>query len=184
MSEQKIYQIKITLDDIRPPIWRRVQVPGEIRLAELHDVIQVAMGWENCHLHEFRVGNNRYAPSVNEEFDTATTAGDTDVRLCDVVTREKAKLRYTYDFGDGWRHSLTVEKILEPEAGVRYPLCLAGKRACPPEDCGGTWGYASLIKAREHPDDPRHGELLEWAGHYDPEAFDLKAVNARLRHLH
>ena len=142
MSEQTIYQIKITLDDIRPPIWRRVQVPGEIRLAELHDVIQVAMAWENCHLHESRAGNNRYAPSVNEEFATALTAGDTDVRLCHAVTREKAKLRYTYDFGDGLRHSLTVEKILEPEAGARYPLCLAGKRACPPEDCGGTWGYA------------------------------------------
>jgi hypothetical protein len=142
------------------------------------------MGWESCHLHEFRIGNNRYAPSVNEEFDMAMTAGDTDVKLCDVVKRAKAKFRYTYDFGDDWRHSLTVEKILAPEAGVRYPLCLTGKRACPPEDCGGPWGYASLLEAREHPDDPRCAELLEWAGDFDPEAFHPDAVNARLRHLH
>lgn len=184
MSEHRIYQIKITLDDIRPPIWRRVQVPGEITLAELHDVIQVAMGWENCHLHEFQIGADRYAPSVNEEFDTAMTAGDTDVKLCDVVKRARAKFRYTYDFGDDWRHTLMVEKTAPPEPGVEYPRCLAGERACPPEDCGGPWGYANLIEAREHPDDPRHAELLEWAGDFDPEAFHPDAVNTRLRQLH
>lgn len=184
MSEQRIYQIKITLDDIRPPIWRRVQVPGAITLADLHDVIQVVMGWENCHLHEFRIGSGRYAPSVNEEFDMEMTAGDTEVRLCDVVTRPKAKLRYIYDFGDDWRHTLTVEKILEPEAGGKYPICLAGERACPLEDCGGPWGYSDILEARKHPDDPQLAELLEWAGRYDPEAFDLQAVNARLRRRH
>lgn len=179
-----IYQIKIALDGIRPPIWRRVQVPGEMTLAELHDVIQTVMGWEDCHLHEFQVAGSRYMPAAYDELDLPAAYDEEAVQLRDVVQREKARLRYTYDFGDDWRHTLTAEKILEPEPGVQYPRCLAGERACPLEDCGGPWGYSDILEARKHPEDPQLAELLEWAGRYDPEAFALKAVNARLRHLH
>jgi len=176
-----IYQIKIALDGIRPPIWRRVQVPAEMTLADLHDVIQLAMGWEDCHLHEFQIGHDRYGVLMDDDFGSDLDADEAEVRLADEITREKAKFRYTYDFGDDWRHTLTVEKILEADPNVAYPVCLTGKRACPPEDCGGPWGYESLLEAKKHPKDPRCAELLEWAGDFDPEAFDLNAVNTRLQ---
>lgn len=184
MSEHRICQIKIALDGIRPPIWRRVQVPAEMTLAALHDVIQLAMGWEDCHLHEFQVAGSRYMPAAYDELDLPAAYDEEAVQLRNVVKREKAKLRYTYDFGDNWRHTLMVEKIVEADPDVAYPVCLTGKRACPPEDCGGPWGYGSLLEAKKHPKNPRGAELLEWAGDFDPEAFNLNAVNTRLRHLH
>ena len=146
-----IHQIKITLDRIRPPIWRRVQVAGDTTFAMLHDIIQVTMGWRDCHLHEFNVAGRRVGPHIEDDFYGGSTFDEMDVRLCDVIRREKARLKYTYDFGDGWEHTLSVEKILPPEMGVEYPICLKGKRACPPEDCGGPWGYAGLLEAQEHP---------------------------------
>lgn len=176
-----IYQIKITLDRIRPPIWRRMQVPGDIALGTLHQIIQSVMGWEDCHLHEFRIDRDRYSPMIDDDFDMDLTADDSKVKLCDVVTREKAKFNYVYDFGDDWYHTLTVEKKVPADSDVEYPICLTGKRACPPEDCGGPWGYKEILEAQQHPDDPRYAELLEWAGNFDPEAFNLDAVNTRLR---
>lgn len=108
---------------------------------------------------------------------------ETKVKLSDLVHREKDKFTYTYDFGDNWGHTLTVEKIVQPKTGVQYPICTAGKRACPLEDCGGPWGYAELIEAQKHPDDPRYEELLDWAGDLDPEAFDLETINTGLQWL-
>lgn len=178
-----IYQIKIVLDGIRPPIWRRVQVPGQMTLADLHDVIQIAMGWEDCHLHEFRIGPDRYGPVLDEDYGMNLTADTAEVTLDQVVTQEKAKFRYLYDFGDDWSHTLTIEKIAEANAKVGYPLCMTGKRACPLEDCGGIWGYQNILEAQQHSDDPQYAELLEWGGDFDPEAFDLDAVNDQLRRL-
>ena len=176
-----IYQIKITLDRVRPSIWRRVQVLGDTTLSELHHVIQVAMGWEDCHLHEFVIAGSRFAPEFDDDFYESEASEEMHVKLSNLVRREKTKIRYTYDFGDGWDHTLTVEKILPPDPKTNYPICLKGKRACPLEDCGGPWGYAALLEAQEHPEDPKNEERLEWAGDFDPEAFDLDRINARLQ---
>lgn len=173
-------QIKIALDRIRPPIWRRLLVRDDSTFARLHDIIQSVMGWENGHLHGFEVENMRIGPQsgyVDSAYD------EMKIRLHELLRREVSRFRYTYDFGDYWTHTLEVEKVLPPEKGVKYPLCLKGKRACPPEDCGGPWGYANLLQAQEHPSKPQHAELLEWAGDFDPEAFDLEGANARLEWL-
>jgi len=179
-----IYQIKITLNQIRPPIWRRVQVAEETRFATLHEIVQMAMGWQDYHLHEFEVVGRRIGPKIEDDFYGGSTFDEIDVKLCDVVQGENAKLKYTYDFGDGWEHTLIVEKIISAETEISYPICVKGKRACPPEDCGGPWGYHGLLVAQKHPDDPKNQELLEWAEDFDPELFDLDAINERLESLH
>ena len=184
--QTRVVQFKVTLRGARPPIWRRVQVPATFSLEGFHYVIQAAMGWENCHLHQFLVGGVYYsalspgglAIEWNDEMEDERA-----VTLGDLVRREGQKFLYEYDFGDGWRHDVLVEKLLDAEEGVRYPVCTGGKRACPPEDCGGVWGYESLLEALADPDDPDHEDMAEWAGEIDPEAFDLDAVNQRLERL-
>ena len=170
----KVYQLKITLKDIRPPIWRRVLVP-DCSLAKLHEVIQAAMGWENYHLYDFEVAGERYTdPRGMADLDMGDASR---MKLSRVAPREKAKLRYTYDFGDNWQHEVLVEKILPPEEGQTYPVCIAGKRACPPEDVGGPWGYMEFAEAIRDPEHEQHEEFIEWRGEFDPEAFDPDAVN-------
>ena len=176
----QVYQLKITLKDIRPPIWRRVLVP-DCSLSKLHEVIQVAMGWENYHLYDFEVGGERYTdPRGMDDLDMEDAS---KVKLGQVAPREKAKLRYTYDFGDTWQHEIVVEKVLPPGEGETYPLCIDGKRACPPEDCGGPWGYMEFAEAIKDPEHEQHEKFTEWRGEFDPEAFDLDAVNKELRRL-
>ena len=181
-----VHQLKIKLKDIRPVIWRRIQVKGNTTLHKLHDILQVTMGWEDDHLHEFEIGGRRFGPPADGfaglDFGEAVVS-DKKAKLSDVLPEKKSKLLYTYDFGDGWRHDVTVEKILPAEKGRQYPVCLAGERACPPEDCGGPWGYAHLLEALKHPDDPDNEELLEWAGDFDPEQFDIDQINKWLRRI-
>jgi hypothetical protein len=175
----KVYQLKITLKDTKPPIWRRVLVPN-CPLDTLHDVIQVAMGWDDDHLHEFEIDGERYT----DEASASEMGGEVDAEfdLDDLITKEKTKFTYHYDFGDDWRHEILVEKILPAGKGVAFALCVDGKRACPPEDCGGPWGYADFVDAIGNPSHERHEELLEWVGgEFDPEAFDPEEVNSRLR---
>lgn len=178
----QIYQLKITLRGSRPPIWRRVLAPGDITLAKLHAVVQAAMGWYDSHLHEFTVDGMSYGvphPDYGGE-----VKSERRVKLSEVATAPKAKLRYVYDFGDDWDHEILVEKILPPEPGVQYPVCIAGRRACPPEDCGGVWGYANFLAAIQDPAHPEHDDMLEWiGGSFDSEAFDLEAINQALRRI-
>lgn len=175
-----IYQIKVTLNGSKPPIWRRIQVRGDITLAKLHGILQVVMGWEDYHLHAFRVEGIEYG-RPDPDFPVQS---DKRVKLEQLIPGEKTKFRYEYDFGDAWEHVLEVEKILPPEPDAHYPRCLAGKRACPPEDVGGIWGYADFLAAVRDPKHPEHEELLEWAGgEFDPEAFDLDAVNRTLARI-
>jgi hypothetical protein len=173
-----VYQLKVTLKNVRPPIWRRVQV-HDCSLAGLHDVLQVSMGWSNSHLHAFEVGGEQYGePGPMEEVEGHDEAR---TKLSQVVAEGFKKFTYTYDFGDSWDHVIEVEEALPAEAGVRYPCCTAGKRACPPEDCGGPWGYADFLAAVGDPNHPEHADMLEWiGGAFDPEAFDLSAVNKEL----
>ena len=177
-----IYQLKVTLSDSKPPIWRRLQVPADVTLAKLHHILQVSMGWTNSHLHQFRVGEQSYGVPHPDDFEDMID--ERKVKLSKVAPKEKSKLVYEYDFGDDWRHAILVEKVLDPEPGVHYPRCVKGKRNGPPEDCGGVWGYSGLLETLADPRSPDHAEMLEWVGGaFDPEAFDLEELNAELKRI-
>lgn len=181
-QQPTIYQLKVTLKYIRPPIWRRLLVPRDMTLDALHDVLQTAFGWTDSHLHQFVVGDEYYGVPHPDYLDLGPPMKDEcQARLRYVIGGRARKLVYEYDFGDGWEHEIIVEKKLVPEAGVAYPRCSAGRRACPPEDCGGPWGYGALLEAVADPEHSEHEEKSEWLGDdFDAEAFDLEAVNARL----
>ena len=181
-----IYQLKVTLRDTDPAIWRRLLVPGEISFRGLHQVLQVAMGWENEHLYEFKVGNRYFGEPEPKSWTVLIPNRTKDagaVRLSDIAPRARTAFTYLYDMGDSWSHEVRVEKVLPREPEASYPVCLGGQRACPPEDCGGVWGYTDLLTALEAADDPGWAELLDWTGPFDPEKFDLDAINARLARL-
>lgn len=179
-----IYQIKVTLDTIRPPIWRRILVPGNTTLLKLHDIIQIVMGWEDDHLHMFTIHGTIYESPGDDGFSDLESQDEAKVRLNQVIRRAGQHFAYEYDFGDSWEHTLLVEKRLPAEEGVHYPVCMEGRRACPPEDVGGIWGYANFMEAIDDPTNPEHGEYLEWiGGDFDPEAFDLDEVNGQLSHM-
>jgi hypothetical protein len=177
-AKTRIFQLKIQLREVRPPVWRRVLVPGEVDLGELHAVLQTAMGWSNSHLHEFEVDDDRYGvpdPDWGER-----VADESKVRLFRVA-REGSRLRYLYDFGDGWEHDVTVEKVLDPQPGTRYPCCVGGRRACPPEDVGGPPGYEQFLAAVGDPGHAEHEYWTEWTGgDFDPAAFDVDATDKAL----
>jgi hypothetical protein len=177
-----IYQIKVTLRDSKPPIWRRIQVGSDISLYKLHQILQAVMGWSGYHLHQFIIGGEYYGePHPDYDFEMID---EKKVKLSEVVFGAKDKFIYEYDFGDSWEHEITIEKVFPPEAGVHYPVCLTGKRACPPDDCGGVWGYEGFLEAIRNPDHPEHDDMLEWiGGSFDPEEFNLDEINQRLKHI-
>ena len=176
----RIYQIKITLRDIDPPIWRRLQVPGKTTLPDLHLMIQAVMGWDNGHLHGYTIRDVSYS-APDPDFDDSEFEDETRVRLDKVCPRARASFLYIYDFGDCWEHDILVEKILPPEPVVDYPRCLAGERRCPPEDVGGVYGYEDFLKAMRNPKHKEHAHYLEWCGgEFNPEEFDVDAVNGFL----
>src|SRR3989442_8347000 len=183
---QEIYQLKVTLLDTRPPIWRRLLGPAGLTLEQLHDVLQVAMGWDDSHLHDFRIGRKRFGkPDAQDRLMGLSAVGnERTTHLFTVLGKVGAKAMYTYDFGDGWEHAVVVEKMLPPEPGVSYPVCVGGKLQGPPEDCGGVPGYYNLLEALRDPNHDEHEELLGWVGgEFDPEAFSVEAVNRRLAPL-
>ena len=181
-TDRVVYQIKVTLRGSKPPIWRRVHVTSDTSLIQLHRILQRVMGWEGYHLHQFVVGGIMYGDA--EMMEDLDAVDEKTVTLDAIVRREKCKFIYEYDFGDGWDHEVLIEKILPLEDRKAYPICLMGKRACPPEDCGGIWGYREFLEAVQDPDHPEHDEMVEWVGGaFDPAAFDLEAVNAELQHL-
>lgn len=175
-----VYQIKITLADIKPPVWRRVEIT-DCTLSNLHQVIQVVMGWDGYHLWAFDIGGEQYGEDPTGEMEMIN-AGNT--KLSKVVRAGVKRFRYTYDFGDNWNHVIQIEKVLQADPQVKYPRCVKGSRACPPEDCGGPWGYVNFLEAIRNPDHKSHREMLEWVGgEFDPEAFDIDAVNKGLESL-
>ena len=181
-GEKRVYQIKVSLRDVSPPIWRRILVPHDIPLDQLHQVLQIVMGWTDSHLHEFTIDGVSYGDTSVDMDMNDDTKNEKSFNLHRVVPREKGKFRYLYDFGDSWEHELLVEKILPLEKGTHYPACLTGKRACPPEDCGGTSGYEELLEALNDPAHPEHEAMFDWLpGDFASEKFDIESVNIRLR---
>ncbi|MCW5881482.1 MAG: plasmid pRiA4b ORF-3 family protein [Anaerolineae bacterium] len=179
-DDSPVFQLKVTLNGSQPPIWRRLLVRGSTTLYKMDVVIQIAMGWTNSHLHLFHVDGVMYG-EPSPEWDARD---ERRVKLGQIVPQVGDWFVYEYDMGDGWQHAIVVEKVLPAEPGVRYPLCVAGERACPPEDVGGVWGYEGFLEAIRDPKHPEHEDMLDWiGGEFDPEAFDLAAINHYLSQL-
>ena len=185
MANQDIVQLKIELTDIDPPIWRRVQVPADFTLRGLHGVIQVVFDWLDYHLHEFEVGDQRYGAEIaDDDFGSERVESDDNVELADLVERGVKRFVYTYDFGDGWEHLITVEKVLAPQDGAEYPILVDGARQAPPEDCGGPPGFEMFLEAMQDEDHEEHDHLLDWYGEpFDPLDMRLEHVEARLEEI-
>ena len=180
IKSDNVFQLKITLNHIKPPIWRRVLVDSDIKLPDLHKIIQTVMGWTNSHLHQFIIGNRYYSLPDDESFCEAVDYRR--IKLDSLFNTPKSKFIYEYDFGDGWEHSIVIEKILPREKNTYYPICIDGKRSCPPEDCGGTFGYENLITIINNPEHEEYDEMMEWLGDYfDPKEFNIDEVNEFLR---
>lgn len=178
-KERLSYLLRIDLDGSKPPIWRRVGVDSQITLGMLHDVIQAAFGWHDAHLHAFEIGNEQYGNPEANIWGELDFLDEGKVRLANLV-RPGQKFVYRYDFGDDWTHKVKVEKAEPMEAvPLSHAWLVTGKRACPPEDVGGLWGYEEFLEQISGPDSPEAKQMLEWAGgSFDPERFDLEEAKA------
>jgi hypothetical protein len=169
----------IELRDVAPRVWRRLLVPASVRLHKLHRIFQAAMGWEDCHLHSFDIGEDRYGMQFDDY-----PEGELDEQSVTVLRAVGAQERfsYEYDFGDSWEHEIGVQSISRMPIGLKFAVCIDGAGACPPEDCGGTGGYAELLRVLDDSSDEEYEHLSEWVGGpIDPHEFDLALVNARLQ---
>ncbi len=176
----KFFQIKITLMYTKPLVWRRILVAPEIKLDRFHDVLQVVMGWTNSHLHQFETPLGCIA---DPSFGLEEAASSKKIDLQSVLDGPKSHISYEYDFGDGWDHQILLEKVVELDDPV-LASCLGGARACPPEDCGGPWGYDNLLAVLKDPKNPEYESMTEWTGsRFDPEFFDPMAINKQLARL-
>ncbi|HEO71790.1 MAG TPA: DUF1186 domain-containing protein [Candidatus Hydrogenedentes bacterium] len=177
----RILTLKVTLEESNPPIWRRFEIDDHSTLNDLHYALQIVMGWENSHLHEFSIGGESYGAILPDDYDQEPTNDERQFELREVLTRKRAKLEYLYDFGNCWAHKIVVEDISEPEPGTRYPRCTAGERNCPPEDCGGVYGYDEMLEILEDPTHEEYEMYREWVpDDFDTEAFDVARVNKQL----
>jgi len=180
------YEMKITLMHIAPLIWRRVLVPKDVTLGTLHHVIQRVMDWEDAHLHEFQIGTKRYGLGESNEsgFAEDDESIDEDTMRLSEVAKPNAKFTYHYDFGDDWIHEIHIERETEAQAGKRRASCIAGARACPPDDCGGPPGYARMLRILRNPKHEEYEEMLEWVeDDFDPKRFDQESAERRLSKL-
>ncbi len=176
-AEGVLLTLKVTLLGTEPPVWRRFEVMDFITLEDLHFVLQHVMGWDDAHLHQYFSGKVRYGLPSTDDYDN-NMQDEGDFLLSDFFKRKGSKLRYEYDFGDGWLHEIVLESKRPAPSGHTHPVCLSGMRNCPPEDVGGVWGYEELLEAVSNPRDPRRKEFEEWLdGPFDPEHFDLEEVN-------
>jgi hypothetical protein len=197
MNKSQTARLKITLLYLEPKIWRRVLVPYDIKLPRLHDVIQIAMGWANSHLHGFETKTASYETFFDDGDDLVfgkdfpgalEKLDESKYRLGDLLAKPKAKCVYTYDFGDNWEHDIVLEKLTPAEKRITRAEVLAGENACPPDDCGSVPGYCDLIEILSDPKHPEHEGRREWLGlkkgeKFDPAFYDMTAANAELRRL-
>lgn len=177
-SASTVVSLKVTLRDTKPPIWRRLLMTDTMTLADLHRVVQGAMGWHDTHLHLFDIDGRQYgAPRTVDD-----VADERRLTLRGLLKSGVLRFAYIYDFGDSWEHVIAIEKARPATDGETLPACIAGKRACPPEDCGGTWGYQHLLEVLADPSHPEYEEQREWIGEeIDPEAFDINLANTVLK---
>ena len=181
-NNRVLYQLKVTLQEIHPPVWRLIQMWEDATLAQLHRTLQIVMGWEDYHLHEFSIGRRIYSvPDPDDDLYEREVIDESRVRLKEVLPRVGTRFQYLYDFGDSWRHDLRLEAIVLPDPEASYPRCLAGERRAPPEDVGGSSGYEDYLEALADPGHEEHENVLQWRGPFDPEAFSLTAVNQQLQ---
>ncbi|MDA1311879.1 MAG: plasmid pRiA4b ORF-3 family protein [Acidobacteria bacterium] len=177
-APRTVYQIKVSLKGSRPPIWRRLLVRDTVSLQVLHELLQFTMGWTDSHLHQFVKGETCYGspyPEMPEMLD------EKRAKLNSVLRKPKDRILYEYDFGDGWLHDVVLERVVDADRKSKYPWLVAGKRACPPEDCGGLYGYYHLLEVLADPDHPEYAEMNDWLGEgFDAEAFDLQGMNRML----
>ncbi len=177
-----IYQLKVQLQGIHPAIYRNILVEGDITFHELHHTIQIAMGWWNSHLYQFNAGSLSISDPSPDDFEEVEDAKR--LKLSQVFTQKGDTVEYEYDFGDGWIHTVRLGKILPAKANENYPKCTGGKRKCPPEDCGGVWGYENLLEVMADKTHPEYKDLKDWlGGNFDPEAFVLEDINEKLANL-
>ena len=184
VKSDQIYQIKITLKNSQPPIWRRIQVRSNITLNMLHEILQVVMPWEDYHLHQFIINGKLFDIDEDGYDGFVETEDERKYKLNQIIPGKKFRFIYEYDFGDSWEHILLVEKILPAEEKVYYPRCITGERACPPEDIGGIFGYYRFLEILKDPDHPEYEEMKDWVGEdFDPEKFDIEKVNRKLHKI-
>jgi Plasmid pRiA4b ORF-3-like protein len=174
MSPKTIARLKITLDDVKPTVLRRIEVPFDIRLDRLHLTLQAAIGWTNSHLYEIRAGDVGWGMTDPDWGDGPLDARK--ARLVDALEDAKT-LRYLYDFGDGWEHTIKIERLTDAEPGLIYPRLIEATGRCPPEDVGGPWGYPEFLDAIRDPKHQRHAEFSEWIGDdFDPNLVDIDGL--------
>lgn len=176
-ASKNILSLKVTLRGVKPPVWRRLLVPGTMTLGDLHDAIQAAMGWHDCHLHAFDIGGEQFGDrgSVDD------VADENRLTLNSLLRSDVVRFAYTYDFGDCWEHTIAFEKSEPAVEGEAYPVCTAGKRNCPPEDCGGVWGYQEFLAILADPTHPQYAEQREWIEEdFDPDEFNRELANTVL----
>ena len=182
----KIFQIQIALKGFKPKIWRRILIPSDLLLSDFHKIIQTTMGWTNSHLHQFIKNRTFYSVKYADD-DMWDEMDNVDykkkkIRISDLIKVDKDKIIYEYDFGDGWEHDIILEKVLPVDNKIKYPICLIGKMNCPPEDCGGIWGYTDMLKILRQPDHEEYESFIEWLGdEFDPDYFNKDEVNDLLK---
>lgn len=182
--KDKIYQIQIALKGFKPKIWRRLLIPSDLLLSDFHKVIQTSMGWTNSHLHQFIKNKTFYTVKMQDDdfWEEMDNVDYKNMKVTDLLKKEKDKIVYEYDFGDGWEHDIILEKILPLDNNTKYPICLTGKMNCPPEDCGGIWGYSDMLEILKDPDHEEYESYIEWLGEkFDPEYFNKDEVNEFLK---
>jgi hypothetical protein len=177
---KNIYQIHISLKGFSPKIWRRILVQSDLLLSDFHKIIQTSMGWTNSHLHHF-IKNRKFYTLRTKDDDLWYEMDNVDyknMKIYDLLKKNKERIIYEYDFGDSWEHDIILEKILPFDARMKYPVCIEGKKNCPPEDCGGVWGYSDMLEILKQPDHEEYDSYIEWlGGEFDPEYFDKDEVN-------
>lgn len=184
---KKIFQIQIALKGFKPKIWRRILIPSDLLLSDFHMVIQITMGWTNSHLHQFIKDRTYYTKRMPDDdfWDEMDNVDYKNMKIADLLQKEKEKIVYEYDFGDSWEHDVILEKILPIDNNLKYPVCLTGKMSCPPEDCGGVWGYSEMLEVLKDPSHEQYESYIEWLGgeEFDPEFFDKNEINELFGHV-
>lgn len=183
MVKKEIYQLKVTLKHSKPAIWRRILVSSDMKLSDFHYVLQTTMGWTNFHLHQFIKDGSYYSDRMADDdfWHDSINVDYKKLKVSSLLQHEKDKMIYEYDFGDGWEHEILLEKVLPFDKARVLPVCVAGKMHCPPEDCGGVWGFEEMIEILKQPKHPEYNNYMEWLeDDFDPASFSIDEVNEGL----